>query len=205
MKFGILLAVACSAVCAFEAGAADFTLKSSVSGTDFDWSLGANYVGEPASGPRSGDKIIIPSGVTAIVNEAAAAKTGTCGICDIEVQSGGTMVAFDNSDKREITYVRTITGAGTVTSAGAKADDLSIGSSCVFDGIFAGVLNLRFRTGVRFEVTRADHPGTGAPINENNSTYVINRYLPASGSGCAPGYNSFNFNLGSVVEYIGAE
>ena len=176
-----------------------FTLKSSVSGVDFDWSLGSNYEGDPAQGPAAGDTIVIPTGVTAIANEAAAAKEGTCGICNIQIGEGGTFQVYTNGVKRTKTYVQTITGTGTVRQPAKDAYDLEIQKTCVFDGKLVGALNYRIYQA--FTLTDVDQSGlTGSPLISENARFRLPR-LGKDGS--ILGTGSFNMNSGSVVEYIG--
>ena len=119
-----------------------YTLKTSVSDADFDWSAGANYVGEPATGPAAGDTIVIPENVTAHVSAEAAAAKGTCGSCDIYVSAGATLAIAENESNRKVrTYVRTISGPGTVGhlnySGYDNVQDLCVQKSCTFDGQLA--------------------------------------------------------------------
>ena len=189
----------------FGAFATDFTVKSEVSDTDFDWTLGSNYVGDPENGPQNGDKIIIPEGVTAKLPEAATSSKSLFANLDFEVQAGGTLLVYCPDDTRYTSYVRTITGEGTVASTQAKPKDIYIMNSCTFDGIFSGALNITVNTSQRFELTRADHPGTGAPILKDFARWVVHRFFPATGSGFVPGKSSFNFADENTIEYIGVQ
>ena len=72
----VVLTALASGVGVLVAQGTTFTLKSSVSETDFDWSSGVSYVGDPATGPAAGDTIIIPNGVTAKASAAAITATG---------------------------------------------------------------------------------------------------------------------------------
>ena len=202
MKTFLLLAVS-----ALSSGALaiDFTLKSEVSGADFDWTLGSNYVGEPANGPQNGDKIIVPEGVTAQLPQEATNKNGLFANLDFEVQSGGTLVVYCPDSERHYSYVRTITGEGTVASTQADAKDFYVMQSCRFDGIFSGKINIDVNSRQRLELTRADHACTGAPILKDFAVYTVNRFFPATGSGSTPGKSSFNFSDENTIEYIGVK
>lgn len=101
MKNLVLLALS---ALSFGAFATDFTVKSEVSDTDFDWTLGSNYVGDPENGPQNGDKIIIPDGVTAKLPEAATSSKSLFANLDFEVQAGGTLLVYCPDDKRHYSY-----------------------------------------------------------------------------------------------------
>ena len=96
---------------------ATFTLKSSVSGTDFDWSSGANYEGDPETGPAAGDTIVIPNGVTALMS--ADASVNMLSKINVQVDAGAVLKTYHDgrtSGSRYQSYVRTLTGSGTVTT-----------------------------------------------------------------------------------------
>ena len=183
-----------------------YTLKTSVSDTDFDWSAGANYVGEPATGPAAGDTIVIPENVTARVSAEAAAAKGTCGSCDIYVSAGATLAIAEHETNRKIrTYVRTISGPGTVAhlnySGYDNVQDLCIQKSCTFDGQLAGKMNYYVCNGVTLYLTDADQANLGgALIFLDTSTLKISRFAL---NGHTP-VSSINGSTDSTIEYVGA-
>ncbi|MBQ3344273.1 MAG: hypothetical protein IJG84_20410, partial [Kiritimatiellae bacterium] len=188
-------------------GATTFTLKSSVSGVDFNWSDGANYVGDPTEGPKADDTIIIPSGVTALMS-AEASTAEMLGKINVRLESGAVLKTYHDgrtSGSRYKSSVRTLTGSGTVTTPDSQpADvyaDLDLRASCVFDGQIEGKLHYRMHNGVRFTITQNQPKLEGAPLFKDTSELWV---------GCVGSLGLGNFNLGfnlgtdSTFGYIGA-
>lgn len=190
-------------------GSTTFTLKSVLSGQDFDWTAGVNYVGDPAQGPVANDTIIIPENVTAVVNAAAAADKGTCGICNIYISAGATLQVLQGegaTTRKHNTYVLTISGPGTVAQIGSLVEDLYIKKSCVFDGVFTGAMNIKILNGVTFRMNNPDQHYSGSPLFTDTSTFEFARLEPESGTGHFYGSGgNFNLTADSTIRYIGAE
>lgn len=189
----------------FALQANTYTLKSSVSGVDFDWSDGSNYVEEPADGPKAGDMIVIPTGVTALMS-AAASGDGFLGTMDVKIESGAVLKTYHDgrtSGSRYQSYVRTLTGEGTITVPDTQPDgvygDLAIMSSCVFDGQFVGPLHYRMMNGVKFTISQNQPNMGGSSLFRDTSELWL---------GCVGsiGAKSGGLNLGtdSTLGYIGA-
>ena len=190
-------------------GATTFTLKSDLSGQEFDWTAGVNYVGDPAQGPVANDTIIIPENMTAVVNAAAAADKGTCGICNIYISAGGTLQVLQGegaTTRKHNTYVLTISGPGTVAQVGTLVEDLYIKKSCVFDGVFTGAMNIKILNGVTFRMNNPDQHYSGSPLFTDTSTFEFARLEPESGTGHFYGSGgNFNLTADSTIRYVGAE
>ena len=58
MRMRHLIAVACMLACGCAMAADEFTLKSSLSGTDFDWSSGDSYEGGWKNDKRHGEGVM---------------------------------------------------------------------------------------------------------------------------------------------------
>ncbi|MCQ2391764.1 MAG: hypothetical protein MJ240_10105 [Kiritimatiellae bacterium] len=196
-----VLAAVLVGVGALVAQGVTFTLKPSVSGTDFDWSNGASYVGDPATGPAAGDTIVIPNGVTAKASAAARTTSGICGICNIHVEEGGVFEVYTAAAARTQTSVRTVTGLGTLMQPdAANAFDLNILEPCTFDGKIVGKLN--YRVNKEFTLTDADQGQcTGSPIILSKARLRLARFS-ANGNKIL-GTGSFNMYTQSVIEYVG--
>ena len=191
---------------AFALQANTYTLKSSISGVDFDWSDGANYVEEPAGGPLAGDTIVIPNGVTALMS-AAASKDAFLGKMNVQVDAGAVLKTYhdgrDAKSSRYQSYVKTLTGSGTVTISDSQPSDvyadLVISSSCVFDGQIEGRLHYRMLNGVKFTISQNQPNLAGSALYRDTSELWL---------GCvgAIGASSGGLNLStdSTLGYIGA-
>ena len=202
------------AIVSLGLSARTLTLKSSVSGQDFNWADGNNYVGEPYPGPAAGDKIVIPNGVIAKVNAAASTKNGVCGVCEIHIEEGG-VVELWYGDKSALvnTYFGKLTGKGTVRNSWTNRQDMNILQSCEFDGKivsqYSGQLDYVINDGATFALTDPDQTfSNGSPIFRGKSTLKIYRVYPetpsvknASVFGTA---GNFNYGDNSTVLYIGA-
>ena len=197
-------AVAWAAMSGLSAfGATTFTLKSSVSGVDFNWSDGANYVGDPAEGPKADDTIVIPSGVTALMS-AEASTDEMLGKINVRLESGAVLKTYHDgrtSGSRYQSYVGTLTGSGTVTTPDSQPAnvyaDLAFGASCVFDGQIEGKLHYRMRNGRRFTITQNQPKLEGSPLFKDTSELWV---------GCVGSLGQGTFNLGTdtTFGYIGA-
>jgi len=146
------------------------TLTWDGGGADSNWSTGANWVGDPASGPGYGDSLIFSGGVRTSNNNDLISGS----INSITFDAMASAFSLDGS------FIRIDNGA--ITNLASRSHSigmwgLDLRNTIVVSNVAGGSLTFH---GLRFNGATVTFDGAGATLVDNNITFGISSLGPGA-------------------------